>query len=108
MGYNTRYKLRADYAPHNKPDEVVRGFVSINENASYCLNSLGDSEEAGKWYDHETDLLSLSRAHPDLLFTLEGEGEQSGDLWKKYFHAGKMQIERATITIAAFSPEKLI
>jgi hypothetical protein len=108
MGYNTSYALRAELAPHKLPEEVIKEFVFSNVNAEICLTPEGDTADAGKWYDHEADLLKLSKAHPHLLFTLEGEGEESGDIWKKYFCAGKIQTEKAAVIIAPFDPGKLV
>lgn len=108
MGYVTRFALSAFYAPHEKPEEVIRAFVKANDGAGFCLLENGDTSEPGKWYDHEADLLALSREHPHIIFTLEGEGEESGDIWKKYFCAGKIQVEKASVQIAPFDPERLV
>ena len=42
-----------------------------------------------KWYDHENDMCKLSAMFPDLYFTLEGDGEDSDDYWRKLFHNGE-------------------
>src|SRR5881394_2305568 len=52
-------------------------------------------EESTKWYDHEADMKALSAEFPKVLFTLRGEGEESGDVWVKYFKNGKMQSSKA-------------
>lgn len=108
MGYNTRYELKAEFAPHKLPEVVIKEFVSSNQEASYCLAPDGTPAESGKWYEHENDLLALSKAHPHLLFSLAGEGEESGDIWKKYFCAGKVQVEKAAVMIAPFDAAKLV
>lgn len=45
-----------------------------------------------KWYDHEEDMMRLSREYPDMIFLLEGWGEEPDDVWRKYFKGGKMKI----------------
>lgn len=45
--------------------------------------------ESVKWYNCADDMLGLSRKYPYLLFTLMGEGEEAGDIWKSWFRNGK-------------------
>lgn len=45
--------------------------------------------------------------HPTILLTLYGEGEESEDLWVKYFLNGKMQISVAKIIYAKFDEKEL-
>ncbi len=63
--------------------------------------------EPCKWYGHEKDMKAFSRHFPDLVFKLEGRGEEPGDLWVKYFKNGKMQRCHAKITFAPFDENKL-
>lgn len=63
----------------------------VNGNADSC-----------KWYDHDDDMRWLSNKFPTVLFTLKGEGEESGDLWVKYYKGGKCQEARAEITFADY------
>ena len=65
-------------------------------------------EDSCKWYDHEADMRTYSTQHPDILFTLSGEGENSGDMWRKYFKNGKMQKALATISYDDFDESKLV
>ena len=52
-----------------------------------------------KWYNHKSDMAKLSARFPNLIFRLEGEGEEEDDRWHQYYRAGKMQECRAKITI---------
>jgi len=63
--------------------------------------------ESCKWYDHEINMRSISKDYPDTIFILEGEGEEAGDIWIKYFLNGKMQVAKAKITFEEFDPKKL-
>lgn len=76
MGYCTKFNL--EITPEHGE---VRGYLSKNEDMCYALGG-GDS---CKWYDHEADMIQMSREFPDILFELTGEGEEAGDLWRKYF-----------------------
>ena len=64
-------------------------------------------EEPRTWYDHQDDMRTISRKFPEILFTLNGEGEEQGDIWKAWFLGGRMQYEEATFQIGEFNPEKL-
>lgn len=60
-----------------------------------------------KWYDAETDLKILSKEFPTVLFTLRGDGENSGDMWVRYFLGGRVQYAQAEITYPKFDESKL-
>lgn len=116
MGYNTRFQLTLQLILANQVAELVDDspFAAIieqlregNENAKYCLDSDGGTEEAGKWYEYEKDLREFSLNHPNILFTLLGEGEENEDVWRAYFLNGKVQIAKAKMTIAPFDPKEL-
>ena len=64
-------------------------------------------EEETKWYNHENDMREISKQFPDIIFQLNGEGEESGDIWVKYFVNGKMQTASAKITFDGFDQKKL-
>lgn len=64
-------------------------------------------EDATKWYEHENHMRKISLQYPDVIFELKGEGEESGDIWVKYFVNGKMQVCNATIVFEPFDEKKL-
>jgi hypothetical protein len=64
-------------------------------------------EEPCKWYDINEDMKKYSNQFPDVLFTINGEGEESGDIWCTYFKNGKRQEEIAEIQTAPFDESKL-
>lgn len=99
MGYYTNYKLGMT------PDlPEVRGVIEDDDDLAYAI---GEDADSCKWYDHESDMRSLSKRFPDILFTLTGEGEEAGDLWRKYFKAGKMQSCPAQISYEPYDESKL-
>lgn len=61
-----------------------------------------------KWYDHETDMLLLSKRFPEVLFELSGVGEEYNDIWTSYFHDGASQHCPAEITYPPFDVSKLV
>src|SRR5271167_3366834 len=88
MGYNTQFRLEIE--PEN-PD-LLTELAEGNDQMSGAI--CGDSI---KWYDHKDEMIALSKRFPDTLFTLYGDGEESRDLWVKYFKNGKMQSYEAEI-----------
>ena len=73
------------YEIGDKPEERdVKYLAAVEEHGIYEV--LNDSM---KWYDHEDDMCKLSAMFPDLYFTLEGDGEECDDFWRKLFHGGQ-------------------
>jgi hypothetical protein len=93
MGYYTDFKLSADSHISVKMkarlDEIA-GYGFAEEIVKYGYNC--------KWYDWEKDMCLFSASFPEVLFTLEGSGEEKDDIWIAYFRAGKSQICKAKIT----------
>lgn len=121
MGYQTNYKLTwAGDVAKTKPcshcdgtgkiavEDIVQEFVDTEPFLYSNTQPIADSlEDSCKWYDHEEDMRRLSLKFPDVVFTLNGEGEEAGDVWVKYFRNGKMQVDKIEIKLAAFDPKKL-
>lgn len=83
MGYYTRFELNFE-----GPEEAVAKAKEDIENDSY--EDIGRYfYESSKWYDYETDMLKFSRKHPEVTFTVFGDGDESDDFWKHVFKDGK-------------------
>jgi hypothetical protein len=99
MGYYTYYKL-----------EIVSGNDSTThyEKEISELSGYGSCfDDSIKWYEHEKDMRQYSLKHPNTLFKLSGEGEESGDIWQEYYLNGKMQRVTAIIVFGDFDESKL-
>ena len=79
----------------------------IKDDSDNTYYGVLDGSDRCKWYSHDEDMRKLSERFPRVLFTLSGEGEESSDIWKKYYLNGKCQVAKAQITIDKFDPEKL-
>ena len=97
MGYYTKYEL-AIISGNNEVDHEYQ----ISKALDYS-----PFEETCKWYGHEEDMKQYSFRYPDTIFELSGEGEESGDIWKKYYKNGKVQVCKAIITFDEFDESKL-
>ena len=99
MSYHTFFGLDVDPFDEEIYDEVV----NYNAESKYALSN----DHACEWEDHEKMLKYLSKKRPDYLYILQGEGQDHGDMWVKYFKKGKMQFAPAKITFDEFNEKKL-
>lgn len=116
MGYDTSYSLEVKFGldgdlapvPDSMKHRLVEKLCHECEEADYALDILGGSANSdARWYKHEDDMRKFSAAHPDFVFILKGEGQESDDVWAKYFKAGKCQEAKAEIKIPDYDPAKL-
>jgi hypothetical protein len=102
MGYYTNYKLEIMNSTAEENTQI-KEYIDKDDYMYYAFNY----EDLCKWYDHEVDMNILSQKFPNVVFKLSGEGEESGDIWVKYFKDGKMQYCPAIITFEEFDESKL-
>ena len=117
MGYYTTFKMRT----LNQVDLSLSILKEMDKDIFYGLNidrelkthdnfelgvDIGSTDEV-KWYDHEDDVKELSKKFPNSIFELTGEGEESVDLWVKYFKDGKMQVCGAKIVYDDYDESKI-
>ena len=105
MGYYTSYSLSVD-------DVNPLLAASLEEEVDKMdVFESGDSRNGWygycKWYDHDEDMMLLSKRFPGVLFELYGDGEDSEDMWRAYYRDGRMQYCPAIITFNPFSEEEL-
>lgn len=95
MGYYTDYIVKFD-ADEDKMDLIadqlsnIAGYKFYDEGGALTLNT-------AKWYDNEKDMKGLSAMHPDILFTVYGNGEESDDMWVAYYLNGVGKSAKAKI-----------
>jgi hypothetical protein len=112
MGYYTNFTIEIKDAPCSPVtrydlDLIAVRFKEVSHQSFYVEGSSLGLDES-KWYRHEEDLKRISLEYPSYLFTVYGEGEDTEDLWVKYFLNGKMQSEKAEITYKEFDASKLV
>ena len=96
MGYYTHYDLVSD------DGDVYRHIQDIQAVSGYSDLFCGES---CKWYEHENDMLAYSKNNPSVQLTVSGEGEESGDVWVKWFKGGKMQAWKLEINLPKNPPK---
>jgi hypothetical protein len=116
MGYMTQYTLDIEAMGEGLPcgHQGVPGGTYCPECGVSLLSTTTDLalqveeehdfslDEPMRWYNHESDMARFSTRFPSVLFTLSGEGEESGDLWRKYFYRGQVFEARAVVTYPDF------
>jgi hypothetical protein len=114
MGYYTKFELT--YSKDlDKPEFKDLNFGELDyeqfsqdfeEIADYRLKSIEVNDV--KWYEHKEHMMSLSKLYSDILFRLEGHGEEPDDKWVMYFLNGKSQTCKAIITFEEYDNSKLV
>lgn len=89
MGYNTYYQLIiyniANIVVDLSETEIQ---IELDSNLDYLFRD--QCEASLRWYDHEVDMLQLSKKYPEYIFQLTGFGENPFDIWRKWFENGRM------------------
>lgn len=105
MGYCTTFTLTTEPETNfleEELEEMSGGYYWEDEMSSYRLYD-------SKWYDHDKHMIAFSKneKYKNVLFTIEGEGEEAGDLWKAYYKNGKTVHHQAILTFPEFKEEDL-
>lgn len=102
MGYYTVYRGSVtgpvefiDLFVEDAEDEKT--FGQYEQDLSDWLEDYMFGSEPTKWYDWQKDMVEISGKYPHLLFELDGEGEESGDIWKAWARNGKVVVSEARI-----------
>lgn len=119
MGYYTNHNLKIyqidneeidnDESLKKKLEDEINKYILNDLNLEYAVGSITEDWpcDVAKWYYHQEDMIELSRHFPDVVFELEGIGEETGDMWKEYYKNGLYQDCTAIITYPEYDPNKL-
>jgi hypothetical protein len=107
MGYLTDYKL-----------SIVKddGKVSLKdikeelEKITYykfvlCADYLEKND--AKWSSNRKDMIKISKKYPNVVFKLQGNGENIDDFWISYYKNGKSQFAPGVIVYEDYDEGKL-
>ena len=112
MGYYTSHSLEVldrelKSVPNLVRDPVIDDLRNTCEGAKYSIDGAGDPNDSTKWYEHAWDMCQFSKRHPDLIFMLWGNGEESGDTWRAYYSNGREHHCQGEIVYPVFDWSKL-
>ena len=100
MGYETRFELS-----HDKVLDKEKLIIDLGEVTGYSWDKY--LELTGKWYDHRKHMEIISKRYPEVTFYLDGDGEETGDMWKSIWRNGKSDFVKAEMTFRKFDMSKL-
>jgi len=114
MGYYTLYNISYE-TPEGVDKEKLSqklaiGLYAVNSDFYFTENCTIEDlveDEMKKWYSCEEDMIELSKLFPEIVFTIEGWGEEREDIWREYFFNGKCQYAPAEIQFVPFDPSLL-
>ena len=92
MGYYTTYTIKLVSGDENDFDSLLK---DIRTKSSVDFTEY-EVQEA-KWSDHDKDMLELSRKYPDLIVQLDGDGQDSEDLWATRYRNGESESVGAVL-----------
>ena len=105
MGYNTYFRLTT--IP--ELDELSEPAIEFIPKSDFTVNDLINEElDSMKWYNYEEDMKSISKSFPTVVFILDGEGEENGDIWREFFMNGKSYFWALKYELPDFDEKLLI
>ena len=108
MGYYTCYNMDVQGFKNEAELKALTEKLQKKEILGYALmhdyrldrdnhTASFDGYDAVKWYDHDTDMLEISREFPDMTFKLMGQGDDADDRWYTLYHNGTCECIQAEI-----------
>lgn len=87
MGYNTYYKISVD---DDKLEQYIEEIRSVSGYSNF--------EGSITWYDWQNDMQRVSQKYPEVTFRIDGDGDESGDVWAAWFKNGKVKKWRLVVS----------
>jgi hypothetical protein len=105
MGYYTAFKITTNSEQPRILELLAFRLSEISEHLFEIRELALKTSEAIKWYEYHKHLKKISSepTFKDLIITVEGEGEKSGDIWKEIYKNGENKRVEAVITFPDLS-----
>lgn len=87
MGYMTNFKIYK-YDGSDVTDDELQTLHNI---AGYEFEPFTTYArlDGAKWYDCDNNMIELSKLYPEIMWVVEGDGEESDDYWQTHYYRGK-------------------
>jgi hypothetical protein len=104
MGYYTSYELETE--PKIKLDLELLETMTDYSWEEYSIGSYTPGDSI-KWYDYDDHMKNLSKMFPEVTFSLDGSGEEQGDVWKTIYKNGEtIKSYKSVMTLVDDENEK--
>ena len=99
MGYYTNYKLTVLQGEREIDSAILPSFDTrkMYFDSFSVQDLIENNADSCKWYEHDEEMIELSKEYPDYLFVLDGDGEETGDVWREFYKNGKTYEWKAVI-----------
>ena len=105
MGYETFYSLtvknisKDEFKKLDKAleDKGIIGYALTKGEMIGQDDAVFYGDTCCTWYDHEQDMIDISKEFPEATFMLDGDGEESEDFWRQYFKNGQSAVCQAEL-----------
>lgn len=110
MGYYTYFEITIP--AKFDVDDVIDKLVTLSDYAfektvtNDKIKSFATVDTC-KWYSHESNMIDLSELFPKILFQVDGDGEESDDVWRTYYLNGKSQSVEVKTVYGKLNMKKL-
>ena len=92
MGYYTTYTLNKISGSDGDFDALVKD-IRVKSGVDFSSHNVQEA----KWSRHDDDMHELSRKYPDLVVQLDGDGQDSDDLWATRYRDGESESVGAVL-----------
>ncbi len=107
MGYYTSYNLDVNNVKSRAEHEMLHDALNKKGIIGYALDD-GDWSESlkvsyfwscdcAKWYDHDEDMVEISKEFPEMTFKLTGNGDADDDRWYTLYRNGELETVEAML-----------
>lgn len=96
MSYDTYYSAEV-LGPENKVETFYLDVKSSKLKVGSYMTDYDWKELficggiSASWYDYHEDMQALAKLYPDLTFILDGEGEESCDVWRNMYRGNEFK-----------------
>lgn len=102
MGYYTDFEIYYNVEDEDTEEAIGQMISGITGRDTYRSGTMFSA----KWYGFDSDMCMLSANFPDVEFILNGDGEESGDVWTRVYKNGVKIATKISIIVLVDATKK--